>query len=149
VWRWRAVFHVNISTHKTKFTNNLAKVDGGAILSNKSGIANISETNFTDNSNNAPDDCGGAMHVFNSTLMISNSNFNRNLAVNGHGGALCLQEGTNYLSDCDFNFNEAETFGGAIYTRNSQHEYLTRCSFDTNTIKLPSGGGRSMRMQAL
>ena len=28
-----AVFHVNISTHKTKFINNLAKVDGGAIFS--------------------------------------------------------------------------------------------------------------------
>ena len=141
-----AVFHVNISTHKTEFTNNLAKVDGGAIFSNKSDIANISETNFIDNTNVAINNCGGAMHVFNSTLLISNSNFIRNLAVNGHGGALCLQEGTNYLSDCNFDFNEAETFGGAIYTRNSQHEYLTRCSFDTNIVRSPSGGGRSMRI---
>ena len=141
-----AVFHVNISTHKTEFTNNVAKVDGGAILSHRSGIANISETNFIDNTNNAINNCGGAMHVFNSTLLISNSNFIQYLAINGHGGALCLQEGTNYLSDCNFDFNEAETFGGAIYTRNSQHEYLTRCSFDTNIVRSPSGGGRSMRI---
>ena len=33
-----AVFHVNISTYKTKFINNLAKVDGGAIFSKISGI---------------------------------------------------------------------------------------------------------------
>ena len=70
-----AVFRVNISTHRTKFTNNLAKVDGGAIFSKISGIANISETDFTGNTNNATDDCGGAMHVFNSTLLILNSNF--------------------------------------------------------------------------
>ena len=86
------------------------------------------------------------MHVFNSTLLILNSNFFRNSAVNGHGCALCLQEGTNYLSDCNFKFNEAATFGGVIYTRNSQHEYLTRCSFDTNVVSLATGGGRSMRI---
>ena len=141
-----AVYHVNISTHKTKFTCNSANINGGAILSNKSSIANISETDFTGNTNNATTDCGGAMHVFNSTLLILNSNFSHNSAVNGHGGALCLQEGTNDLSDCNFYFNVAATFGGAIYTRNSQHEYLTRCFFDTNIITELSGGGRSMRI---
>ena len=137
-----AIFYVNMSIYESKFTNNIGNLTGGALFSGKASITDISGTVFS--GNNATKD-GGAVYVFNSTLLITNSTFSHNSAVSGHGGALCLQEGTYDLSDCYFIFNEATTFGGAIYTRNSQHEYLTRCIFDTNTIKSPSGGGRSMR----
>ena len=139
-----AVFHVNVCIHESKFINNRASVSGGALFSNKSNIANISKTNFS--GNDVTTDCGGAVHVFNSTLMILDVIFSHNSAINGHGGALCLQEATNDLSDCTFNFNAAATFGGAIYIRNSQHAHLMRCYFDTNIVKLPTGGGRSMRI---
>ena len=138
-----AVFYVNVATHESKFMNNMANSTGGALFSNKTGIANISRTDFS--GNNATRN-GGAVHVFNSTLLIFNSTFSRNSAVNGHGGALCLEEGTYDFSDCNFYFNEAKTFGGAIYTRNSQYEYLMRCFFNTNTVRSPIGGGRSMRI---
>ena len=138
-----AVFHMNVSIHKSKFTNNQAFLSGGALYSYKSSITNISKTDF---SGNDASDCGGAMHVFNSTLMIFNSTFSHNSATSGRGGASCLQEATNDLSDCTFNFNAAATFGGAIHIRNSQHTHLMRCLFDTNIVKLPTGGGRSIRI---
>ena len=140
-----AICHGNVSIilFGNKFTNNAANLTGGALFSDKASTINISRFDFS--GNNAMRD-GGAVHVFNSTLFISNGTFSQNSAVSGHGGALCLQEGTYELSDCSFMFNEAETFGGAIYTRNSQHEYLTRCIFGANTVRSPSGGGRSMRI---
>ena len=139
-----AVYHLNVSTHETKFTNNLSYLSGGALFSNKSSIVNISKTEFA--GNEVTNGCGGAVHVFNSTLMIFNSTFGHNSASDGHGGALCLQEATIDLSDCTFNYNKAAAFGGAIYIRNSQHTHLVRCLFDTNIVMSPTGGGRSMRI---
>jgi predicted outer membrane repeat protein len=111
-----AIVHGSVSIFKSKFTNNIAILTGGALFSGDTSIININRFDFS--SNNTTKD-GGVVHVFNSTLFITNGTFSLNSAVKGHGGALCLQEGTYELSDCSFMFNEAETFGGAIYTRNS------------------------------
>ena len=138
-----AVFHVNVSTHESRFINNVANSSGGALFSNESGIVNISGTNFS--SNSATNDCGGAVHVLNSTLLILNSPFSQNFYR--YGGALCLLWSTNNLHDCSFNFNEATRLGGAIYTQNSQHEYIARCTFDRNNIVQEQiGTERSMRI---
>ena len=136
---------INVSVGESKFMHNVAiGANGAALLLNTSSMANISRTDFS--GNNATHDCGGAVHMLKSTLMISNSTFSRNSIVSGHGGALCLQDGTYNINDSNFNLNEAATFGGAIYTRNSHHAYLVRCSFDTNIVKLTSGGGRTVRI---
>ena len=127
----------------TFYENHANYSTGGAI--NGHNCSNISVAYSTFYLNSAEDDCGGAVRMLNSTLIISNSTFSQNSATSSHGGALCLQEGTNDLSDCTFDFNEAATFGGAIYARNSYHTYLLRCSFNTNIVTLPTGGGRSMR----
>ena len=107
-----AVFRVNMSTHESRFTNNVAKSSGGALFS---GIVNISGTDFS--GNNATNYCGGAVHMNNTMVLIFNSTFNQN--SNHYGGALCLLWSINYLHDCTFRFNEAARLGGAIYTQNS------------------------------
>ena len=139
-----AIFHINVSVHGSKFTNNKVTEIGGAIFSNKSSIANVSKTEFTNNI--VTNGYGGAVYVFNSTLEVLNSNFNHNLATIAHGGAMCLHEATISIYDCNFCFNVAGTFGGAVYTRNSQYLLIVRCSFDTNTVTLPEGGGRQIRI---
>ena len=78
-------------------------MDQEPYFSNKSGIVNISGTDFS--GNNAANDCGGAVHVLKSKMLIFNSTFSQNF--NHHGGALCLLSSTNYLHDCMFKFNEA------------------------------------------
>ena len=85
-----AVFHINVSTHDSKFTNIVANSRGGALFSNKSGIVNISESDF--GGNTAKMYCGVAMLMFKSTLLIIKSTFSQNSAVNRYGGALSLLE---------------------------------------------------------
>ncbi len=108
------------------FTNNVAKVEGGAIFSSVS--CNILSSNF--NINNAPN--GGAIKN-NGSMTISSSRFTNNKGTTG--GAIFSSNNLNVVGSV-INNNNATSTGGGIYN----NKQLTISSTNMGYNYAPNGG---------
>ncbi|MDR2116328.1 MAG: autotransporter domain-containing protein, partial [Planctomycetaceae bacterium] len=110
----------------TKFSDNIAAGNGGAVLLQNNSIVNTNGTTFF--SNNAAKN-GGAIGIGNaSELYLSNSTFNNNTATQ-NGGAIWINETRKSgalepinileIDNGVFGNNEALGNGGAIYATNT------------------------------
>ena len=78
-------------------------------------------------------DGGGAVHVYGSTLNVSNCNFINNSA--NYGGAVCFNYSLSSFTNCTFTANEATNSGGAIYFYSSSANFMG-CKFMDNSADL-------------
>ena len=118
----------------TKFYNNTATADAGAILF-VSATGNMFGYNLTFDGNSATN--GGACRISGNNIIILNSIFNNNRATN-NGGAVYLYSGsTCNISYCTFLGNNA-TYGGAVYI-SIPYTVISNCNFTKNTASLNGG----------
>ncbi|WP_296858057.1 S-layer family protein [uncultured Methanobrevibacter sp.] len=118
----------------TKFYNNTAAADAGAILF-VSATGNMFGYNLTFDGNSATN--GGACRISGNNIIILNSIFNNNKATN-NGGAVYLYSGsTCNISYCTFLGNNA-TYGGAVYI-SIPYTVISNCNFTKNTASLNGG----------
>jgi len=75
------------------------------------------------------EDDGGAVHIYGSTLIVSDCNFKNNKA--SYGGAVCLYYSLSSFTNCTFTANEATNSGGAVYFYSSSANF-TGCNFMGN-----------------
>ena len=111
-----------ILVNNSKFENNMAIEDGGAIAKTNSEV----QVFVSDFINNMANNRGGAIFTNNGgSLIIQESQFSRNIAVY-HGGAIFNGNGTVNIVRSDFNINNARgnsnenintSSGGAIYNK--------------------------------
>ena len=128
----------NISIIECTFLNNSAEV-GGTIYSysgHRVNYISISTSTFINNeatsSGNYIESCdgkedfakersaGGALAVFNTTMIIDNSSFINNTSEAGEGGALCIeQKSVTSIFKSELYGNSAKTYGGTFFIRQS------------------------------
>ena len=150
----------NVSIVNSTFLNNSAEV-GGAIYSNGHEInhINISKSTFINNQatiidrlfasydgrNNIQRTVGGAVAIFNTTMVINGSIFiNNTSSEDGEGGALSIQQkSVTNIHDSEFLGNSANTSGGALFIRESD-VIINRGKFQQNNA---SKGGVMGLMQ--
>ncbi|MCE7698086.1 MAG: right-handed parallel beta-helix repeat-containing protein, partial [Methanobacterium paludis] len=119
-----------ITVSNSKFTENTSKAGGGAIRNNGSGTTlTVSNSKFTRNHA----EYGGA--ICNSGIAnITNSNFTDNNVTNA-GGAICNDQGTLNVNNSTFTNNKAQEKGGVLYnylTGNSNNT-IRNSTFTGNT----------------
>ncbi|AEG18344.1 beta strand repeat-containing protein [Methanobacterium paludis] len=126
-----------ITVSNSKFTQNTSKTGGGAIRNNGSGTTlTVSNSKFTRNHA----EYGGA--ICNSGIAnITNSNFTDNNVTNA-GGAICNDQGTLNVNNSTFTNNTAQEKGGVLYNYLSGNSNstitVTNSTFTGNTA--PNGG---------
>ena len=141
----------NTTFSNSKFFNNTAGVNGGAIEWNK-GATNgkIENSVFEDNSAKAN---GGAVFWYGEKGTIQSSNFTGNRANgtaqgtygdSGMGGAVIWTGSNGTVDDCIFENNYAEANGGAVYLRNltandCDNNVFTNSKFFNNTAGVNGG----------
>jgi thermitase len=88
------------------------------------------------------DQCGGAIHCYNSSPTISNCVFTNNHAIN-YGGAIVLGDlspsSNSVINNCSFLDNSAQ-FGGGIHNGKG-NQVITNCTFKGNLATYDYGGG--------
>ena len=112
------IYKSTIDIDHTDFTKNSAEHSGGVLLTHTCRLM-IRSTTFTRNV--ACKFYGGVIAAFNSTYIISNSNFASNSA--GYGGAIAATGKSLNISNSNFTSNNA-SYGGAVATA---EDYLFIC----------------------
>ena len=148
----------NVSVVNSTFLNNSAEV-GGAIYSVGHEINRINISNSTfiknqaiiidrhsascDSRNNVQRAVGGAVAIFNTTMVISDSIFiNNTVNENGEEGALSIQQkSVTNIYDSEFLGNSANTTGGALFIR-ELNVVIKRSTFQQNNAS--EGGVMSL-----
>ena len=136
---WNGAIFINsgsLNVNRSIFTNNLAKVHGGAIAFILGTTGSVDNCNFT---NNNASSYGGAINIFSGR--VNNSNFTKNSG--SHGGAVRFNTEGN-VTDCNFDNNFASSNGGGIYF-NVTTANVVNCNFNNNKAlndnNKSSGGG--------
>lgn len=126
-----------LSTAHTKFEQNVADGQGGAIYDAQKSHVVISKCDFRDNS--APYSDAGAINLDDSFAMITSSNFTGNHA-DRDGGALDDDQGTSYIvvADTYFDRNEAKQNGGCAEL---DHSLAVFYEVDMTNNKAQNNGG--------
>src|SRR5690606_33468637 len=111
----------------SKFTNNTAKNQGGAIYN----LNTLNTSNNTYTGHTAVN--GGAIMNYNGTLTETNNNYNNNTATN-NGGAIYNESGTIQETGNFFNDNQATAgCGGAILNCYGGTLEVNNCNYISNT----------------
>jgi hypothetical protein len=142
-----------LNVYNVTFTNNVSVVTsvsgglsaydfGGGAIYSQGGFVNIRNSSFANN--RADNGAGGAIHVLQSTLTISDSLFNGNSAIgavpaNSQGGAIYVDGAPTGVSitNSAFNSNSAYNQGGALYFnlyQNSDVLAIDRSRFVGNEV---------------
>ena len=127
------------------FTNNSARVYGGAIYAAGAQDMTIQNCEFENNAAGVVSGHGGA--IYNNSLLqtIRNTVFKDNSAFHS-GGAIYASAGDHIITDCEFSGNEANTTvaghgGGAMYIAgNYYNSSFSNCTFTANTAPNQQGG---------
>ena len=117
------------------FSNNQA-VNGGAIRAAFDADIEIDGGAFEDNSAQA----GGALHLTDSSITVSNSEFSRNQATGGSGGAIWANEAALTLSETNLVDNTALFDGGAVFATESVVLISTMGAVTDNSASYGAGG---------
>ena len=143
---------------RNTFENNYA-TEGGALFINNNGVLTITENVFESNyayhfggvasvgrnstvammgntlENNHAAINGGALFVYNSTIIFSTNTFENNSAV--YGGSLFMENSSSTFSMNTF-VNNSATFGGAFYIKSSNTNLISNTF--CNNIATTSAG---------
>ncbi|WP_296888640.1 C1 family peptidase [uncultured Methanobrevibacter sp.] len=103
--------------HDSKFINNSASRDGGAVYS----IANLLLNNSDLKYNNAY--CGGAVYSVNTQLILLNSNFTNNYATSYGGAIISTNSPYFYIMGARFVNDISNSSAGAIYSMYSKNHF--------------------------
>lgn len=149
-----------LEINKTSFIDNIANLNGGAIMNNSEWMIVINESEFTNNyswrdggaiynfrgkltimkttlnNNKIGYGYGGAISNIEKELIIKNSNLYDNTA--GGGGAVSNSKGEVNIVETILNNNIAKNIGGAIY--NFDGELILRKSTLSNNTASEDGG---------
>ena len=137
---------MDTSFTNSKFINNTAGTNGGAIVWNKcaqNGI--IDNTVFIDNTAKRS---GGAVFWYGYNGTIRNSNFTHNYALGvnnatsvmgevtygGDGGAVIWTGSLGIVDNCNFNENEAAKRGGAVFLQGTSEDNCTNTTFKNSNF---------------
>ncbi|WP_458404599.1 Ig-like domain repeat protein [Methanobrevibacter sp.] len=120
----------------SKFNNNGAKYDGGAININASSVM-VNESSF--NANTAKN--GGAIYVGGNgtTNYIYNSTFTGNNATGGRGGAIDWVASAGHIINSNFTSNNADYGGGVYMGGDSKNSLIKSAQFMYNTAVYNGG----------
>ena len=116
----------------TKFSQNIALDRGGALCIDKMSKIIAHNCSFTDNTASQ----AGAISVIYSDNHISDSNFSHNTALGG--GALHIQEGYLLLTNSHISNNAANGLGGVIYVARGT-VIMSHCLVFNNTATANGG----------
>lgn len=109
------VIYVNggvLNINNSIFDNNYATLTGGAINCENNANATIKKSRFSNN--NALNDIGGAVYIFDSPYsLISDTEFINNSAL--FGGAVTSLKSELNLTNIKASNNKAKYYGGAVY----------------------------------
>ena len=122
-----------MAVNNCTFNGNTASTDGGAIQNEATGITNIVNSTFTDNSANR---YGGAISIPSGNSNINMCTFTGNTA--GYAGGAISNHGTLNVTDSKFDSNKA-TYGGAIHDEPYSTLTITNSTLDNNIAKLNGG----------
>jgi len=130
----------------SNISQNHANVGGGGIYADRSTITIINSV-FNDNIafRAYADAYGGALYVYQGSLLINGSTFTTNTA--SYGGAIYSLYGTTEINQCNFNNNIGTVHGGAIRD-NYGTINVSGSTFNGNTASV-YGGGFSNYMSTL
>ena len=115
-----------------KFINNSVQNDGGVLWSRFSSseeYMKITESLFI---NCKAENNGGAIHVFQGILVISNSSFCDN-SVDNDGGVLYMDQTKARISEAMFRNNRAERNGGTMLIVEGEHLVINSTNFLNNS----------------
>lgn len=125
----------SVQIENTEFSGNAGGL-GGALITNGIG-ATIENSRFLNNT--ASQDAGAIAVVGQGVLQVSDSTFSGNTAAFSGGGILLTEDSRAFLVSTTIAENNAASGGGISVTQSSE-AFITNSTLSTNTATLQGGG---------
>lgn len=123
-----------ILEHGTKYTGYSSGAQGGAMWIKDYDGVSITDCRFSDNEAKY----GGALHIRNSTIMVSNTLFSNNYCQYSGGAVRCHSGGESVFTNCQFTGNSSDSGSPVLYCYQADPIFIN-CIITNNTA-VGSGG---------